>query len=581
LHLAADANVQTSDGVVLLEWNRPPYEGRWVLPGGTVERDEAAREAAVRETREEIGVAVEGTDVVGRCEDPDRDSRGTVSAAYRRRRADPTGRPEAREEACRVASFPVDDRPTMGVDHETIAGDDLASDADTPCQGTTAVSATRRDLSVSCVSTPTMTQYTRRRALRYAAGLAVASTVAGCLGDDDSGSDGTSTDGTTTAPPTAGTSTTPPSGSVATHAWNGAPELHPGDAPFPEGDVGSYYLALLTDGDHAASFGFQGDAAGFLVDTDFETASVVLLQDRRGQSTPDLAVSDVRHVDGSGVRLTARYPGTVSTGDIITDTVAVRVPNDGTTPDWATVDVAGRTGATTTFSTTSKYGADRYADPGAVVVQNRDCRAHRVSVTATRNGELFYASSHELAPASATTVPDVLTHPGDWQLSVTRHGPDGPVTKSWSLGSDAPGDVLGSVAGDGSLGLAYYPDGVTDAEPSTCETDGDTYESTDPSENVADPVDLWLVSQDDDERTLDVTIVDQATGTEVYSETYVLAAGKDKQRRQDLVAKRGTYAVTVTPDAGDPVETTLGVAADVGKFTVHVDDDGTISVLAN
>jgi hypothetical protein len=432
-----------------------------------------------------------------------------------------------------------------------------------------------------------MTQYTRRRALRYAAGLAVASTAAGCLGNEDTGTGGTSTDGTTTggdgpttAPPTSGT-TTPPSGSVATHAWNGAPELHAGDAPFPEGDVGSYYLALLTDADHAASFAFEGDAAGFLADTEFETASVVLLQDRRGQSTPDLAVSDVRHVDGGGVRFTARYPGTVSTGDIITDTVAVRVSNDGTTPEWATVDVAGRTGATTTFSTTSKYGADRYADPGAVVVQNRDCQSHRVSVTATRNGELFHASSHELAPASAATVPGVLTHPGDWQLSFTRHGPDGPVTKSWSLGSDAPGDVLGSVAGDGSLGLAYHPDGVSGAEPSACETDGYPYESTDPSENVADPVDLWLVSRDDDERTLDVTIVDQATGTEVYSETHVLAAGKDKQQRPDLVAKRGSYAVTVTPEAGDPVETTLEVADDVGKFTVHVDTDGTITVVGN
>jgi hypothetical protein len=430
-----------------------------------------------------------------------------------------------------------------------------------------------------------MTQYTRRHALRYAAGLALAPAAAGCLGDDGTGSDGTDTadtdtDGTTTAPSTGGT-TTPPTGSVASHAWNGAPELHAGAGAFPEGDVGSYYLALLTDAEHAAAFAFEGDAARFLADTDFETASVVLLQDRHGQSTPDLAVTDVRHVDGGGVRFTARYPGTVSTGDIITDTVAVRVPNEGATPAWATVDVAGRTGGTTSFSTTSKYGTDRYADPGAVVVQNRDCQPHRVAVTATRNGELFHASSHELAPATADTVTGVLTIPGDWQVAITRHSSTDPVSKSWSLGSDAPGDVLGSVAGDGSLALAYHPDGVADAQPSGCETDGYPYESTDPAENVADPVDLWLVSQDDDERSLDVTIADEATGSDVYSETHVLAAGKDKQRRTDLLAKRGTYAVTVTPATGDAVESTFAVDDDVGKLTVHVDGDGTISVVAN
>jgi 8-oxo-dGTP diphosphatase len=131
-HLAADAVVLTSDGVVLLERNHPPYEGRWVLPGGMVERDETAREAAVRETREEVGLVVDVTGFVGLYDDPDRDSRGTVSAAYRCRPADDAASPEAREEARRVATFPVDDLPAMGFDHEAIVRDALASDADTP-----------------------------------------------------------------------------------------------------------------------------------------------------------------------------------------------------------------------------------------------------------------------------------------------------------------------------------------------------------------------------------------------------------------------------------------------------------------
>jgi 8-oxo-dGTP diphosphatase len=130
--LAADAVVLTDDGVVLLERNHPPFEGHWVLPGGMVERDETAREAAVRETREETGVAVDPGGFVGLYDDPDRDSRGTVSAAYRCRLADADATPEAREEANRVATVPVDDLPAMGFDHEKIVRDARGLDTDTP-----------------------------------------------------------------------------------------------------------------------------------------------------------------------------------------------------------------------------------------------------------------------------------------------------------------------------------------------------------------------------------------------------------------------------------------------------------------
>ncbi len=45
--------------VLLLRRRKPPYAGYWVAPGGKVERGESPHEGAVRELREESGLAVE------------------------------------------------------------------------------------------------------------------------------------------------------------------------------------------------------------------------------------------------------------------------------------------------------------------------------------------------------------------------------------------------------------------------------------------------------------------------------------------------------------------------------------------
>ncbi|MFB6131738.1 MAG: NUDIX domain-containing protein [Salinigranum sp.] len=120
--LATDGVVVFDGEVALIERSHPPQEGHWVLPGGLVEREETAREACAREVREEIGVDADPVAFVGLYDDPDRDERGNVSAAYRCR---PRGEasPEAREEARRVATFPPDDLPEMGFDHARIVVD--------------------------------------------------------------------------------------------------------------------------------------------------------------------------------------------------------------------------------------------------------------------------------------------------------------------------------------------------------------------------------------------------------------------------------------------------------------------------
>lgn len=122
--LAADAVVlreaDTGPEVLLLERNHDPYEGRWVLPGGLVEPDERAREACSREAREEVDLDVTVEAFVGLYDDPNRDPRGNVTAAYRCRTV---GSPEPRDEARRVAWYPVDKLPPMGFDHGRIVQD--------------------------------------------------------------------------------------------------------------------------------------------------------------------------------------------------------------------------------------------------------------------------------------------------------------------------------------------------------------------------------------------------------------------------------------------------------------------------
>jgi 8-oxo-dGTP diphosphatase len=72
---ATDAVILLEGNVLLLERIYEPHEGSWVLPGGFVERNERAREACVRETREKVGLAVQPVEFVGLYDEPDRETK--------------------------------------------------------------------------------------------------------------------------------------------------------------------------------------------------------------------------------------------------------------------------------------------------------------------------------------------------------------------------------------------------------------------------------------------------------------------------------------------------------------------------
>jgi 8-oxo-dGTP diphosphatase len=54
-----------ADRVVLVKRAHPPIQGQWSIPGGVLEVGEMVREAAIREAREETGLIVEPSELLG------------------------------------------------------------------------------------------------------------------------------------------------------------------------------------------------------------------------------------------------------------------------------------------------------------------------------------------------------------------------------------------------------------------------------------------------------------------------------------------------------------------------------------
>jgi 8-oxo-dGTP diphosphatase len=116
-----DIIVERDEGIVLVRRRNPPLG--WALPGGFVDRGESVAQAARREAKEETGLDVELTELLGVYSDPRRDPRGftTISTVFIAR-AD--GRPVGGDDAAEARVVALDALPSDIVfDHATIISD--------------------------------------------------------------------------------------------------------------------------------------------------------------------------------------------------------------------------------------------------------------------------------------------------------------------------------------------------------------------------------------------------------------------------------------------------------------------------
>lgn len=115
-----DIIIEVEGGIVLIERKNPPHG--WAIPGGFVDYGETVEAAAVREAKEETGLDVRLTGLLGVYSDPSRDPRHhTISTVFV---ASATGRPVADDDAADAGVFTENTLPDdIAFDHREILAD--------------------------------------------------------------------------------------------------------------------------------------------------------------------------------------------------------------------------------------------------------------------------------------------------------------------------------------------------------------------------------------------------------------------------------------------------------------------------
>lgn len=122
--LTVDTIIINDESIVLIKRLNNPYKNHWAIPGGFVEYGEKVETAAVREAKEETGLDIELTKLVGVYSDPNRDPRGhTVTVAYTAKIMGGTLKSDSDAKDARFFKFEELKNIDLAFDHEEILKD--------------------------------------------------------------------------------------------------------------------------------------------------------------------------------------------------------------------------------------------------------------------------------------------------------------------------------------------------------------------------------------------------------------------------------------------------------------------------
>ena len=108
--------------VLLIKRKNEPYKDCWAFPGGFINIDESAEDAAVRELKEETGLEVSKIEQLKAYSNPDRDPRErviTIAFIAESKIKEVNGRDDAKE----ARWFDISQLPPLAFDHEQILKD--------------------------------------------------------------------------------------------------------------------------------------------------------------------------------------------------------------------------------------------------------------------------------------------------------------------------------------------------------------------------------------------------------------------------------------------------------------------------
>ena len=106
--------------VLLIKRGSEPCKDMWALPGGFMNIDESAEEAAIRELKEETGIDVKEVTQVGAYSKVDRDPRERVITIAFYTVIDNPVKAVEQDDAKQAEWFTLDNLPTLAFDHSEI-----------------------------------------------------------------------------------------------------------------------------------------------------------------------------------------------------------------------------------------------------------------------------------------------------------------------------------------------------------------------------------------------------------------------------------------------------------------------------